>query len=192
MAEKEEAKTEEAAEGAGSGKSKKKLIIIIVVVLLVVLGAVGFFVLGGKKPEENPEGAEVVEQHHYATAQLDPFIVNLSESSSFLKVTLLLEYDAALLSKVDAHGGGGGGGGGGGHGAGGEEKKGGLPPIMEERKPMIRDSVIRVLAAKKTAEVLSPDGKESMKQELIEAINEALGLDEGPVVNVYYTEFIIQ
>ena len=98
----------------------------------------------------------------------------------------------ADLAANSAHGSGSGGGGGGEHGAGGEEKKGGLPPLMEGRKPMIRDAVIRVLAAKKTVEVLSPDGKESMKQELIEAINEALGLDEGPVVNVYYTEFIIQ
>lgn len=189
MAEKEE-QHEEGAKTEAKPKGKKKLIIIIAA-LLIVGGGAGFFLLGGKKEVEKHAEEQHEEERHLATAQLDPFIVNLSESSSFLKVTLLIEYDVGLISKADPHSEGGGGGGGE-HGSGGEDKAGGLPPIMEERKPMIRDAVIRVLASKKSAEVLSVDGKESLKQELVEAINEALGLDEGPIVAVYYTEFIIQ
>ena len=63
---------------------------------------------------------------------------------------------------------------------------------MQAREPMMRDAVIRVLSSKKAVDVLSPEGKEKLKEELVEAINEAIGLEEGPVVNVYFTEFIIQ
>ena len=43
-----------------------------------------------------------------------------------------------------------------------------------------------------TAEANTAEAILSATQELIEAINEAIGLDEGPVVNSYFTEFIIQ
>ena len=189
------AKKEEEAEGkeagheeAPKGKSKKKLIIIIVAAV-VVLGGGAFFMMGGKKADTK-ETEHKEEEKHYVSAQLDPFIVNLSESSAFLKTTLLVEYDPALLTSGE--GGEGGGGAEGGHGAGEGEKKAGLPPVMKAREPMIRDAVIRVLSSKKTADVLIPEGKENLKQELVEAINEAIGLPEGPVVAIYFTEFIIQ
>ena len=57
---------------------------------------------------------------------------------------------------------------------------------------MINDAIIRVLSSKTTEAVLSPDGKEQLKEELVEAINDASGLDEAAVANVYFTDFIIQ
>lgn len=196
MANKEEEKKE--GEEAPKPKSKKKLIIIIVPVVLVILGVVGFLVLGGKKPEVK-EGEEAGQAQHEAVAKklqiikLEPFVVNLSENTSFLKTSILIEFDPVIMEKATgataakgaAHGGGA---------AGEGEKKAESPEsaVFTEREPMIRDAIIRVLASKKVQDVITTDGKEKLKEELIEAVNEALDLAEDPVVNIYFVDFIIQ
>ena len=192
------AAAEEKKEGEGEGaeapkpKSKKKLIIIIAAVLVLVLGGVGaaLMLMGGE--EKKPEGEEHKEEEvkHYATADLGAFIVNLSEQSSFLKVKILVEYDPDLMMVHGAAEGGGGHGGGG--AGGGEKEEGGLPGAMSAREPMIKDAIIRVISAKSVKELLTPEGKDALKDELVEAINEALALDEGPVIAVYFIEFILQ
>jgi flagellar FliL protein len=188
----EEKKKEEAAEenAEAKPKSKKKLFIIIGAVVLLALGGVGFmFLSGGKKPAET-ERAQDDSEKHYETAEIPTIIVNLSESSSFLKVTMLIEYDTEVLAKISGRSGGEGRG----EGGGGEEgvKKGSMPPVLAARAPMIIDAIIRVLSAKKAEQVLTAEGKDQLKEELIEAINEASALPEPAVVNVYFTEFIIQ
>lgn len=189
-----EAKEDKAEGEAGEAKpkSKKKLFIILGVVLLLAGAGVPMFLMGGEEKKEGEEVEEVEEVKHYETAKLDTFIVNLSENSTFLKTTILVEYDRGL---IDAAGGPGGGeAAGGGHGGGGGEPAAGasLHPIFEKRKAMVHDAVIGVLSSKRSAEVLTAEGKEELKAELVEAINEALGLDESPVIAVYFTEFIIQ
>lgn len=188
-AEKKEGEGGEEAAPAG-GKSKKKLIIIAVVALLAIGGG-AFAFLGGSKPHEGEHAEEIEEKKEYKLAELDTFIVNLSESTSFLKVKMLVEYDPAVIAGAEGGAEGGGGHGGGGAGGGGAEKQE-LPPALKARYPMIRDAIIRVISGKRATDVLTVTGKETLKQELIEAINEAAGLDEPPVVNVYFTEFIIQ
>ena len=198
MADKKE-EPKEGEEGT-KGKSKKKLLLILIPVVLIVLGVVAFLVLGGKKEEpkegeEHAEAKEEVKKPKLLTVKLDPFIVNLSENTSFLKTTILLEFDASIIEKElgGAKGAEGGAHGGGAGGGGGEKAEGAaVPPIFTERQPMIRDAVIHVLASKKVQDVLTSDGKERLKEEIIEAINDALGLSENAVVNVYFTEFIIQ
>ena len=189
-AEKKEGEGEHAEAPAGGGK--KKMIIIAVVALLAVGGG-AFAFLGGSKPPPSEGAEEVEEKKEYKIAELDPFIVNLSESTSFLKVKMLVEYDPATMVSLEGGAEGGGGHGGGGGGGGGAPKESfELPPMLKGRLPMIRDAVIRVISGKRSTDVLTVTGKEMLKQELIEAINEATGLDEPPVVNVYFTEFIIQ
>lgn len=189
-----EEKPAEGATEAAPKKSKKKLIIIVAVVLVIAIGGGAFAMLGGSpKPEGEAEEVEKEEVVHYETLALDPFIVNLTENSSFLKVSILLEYDPRVLEsehKEGSGGGHGGGGSGGGHAGGGEPA--GPPGVFGTKQAHIRDSVIRVLSSKKAAEVLSVQGKEDLKEELIEAINEATGLDEPLVVAIYFTEFIVQ
>ena len=200
MSDKKEEKEGEGSEEGSKGKSKKKLLMIIIpVVVLLIGGAAAFFLMGGKeKPKEGEEAAEHAAEEakpkKLATLKLDPFIVNLSENISFLKVTMILEYDPEILAKADkgaegAHGEAEGGG-----GSGGEKKEegGGASGRMAERQPMIRDAIIHTLSAKKVEDVISSDGKEKLKEELVEAINEAIGLPENAVVNVYFLDFIIQ
>ena len=176
-------------------KSKKKLIIIIaavVVLLLVVAGVV--LMSGGKKTPAHgdAEGPQEATKH-FVTFDLEPMVVNLSEIGTFIKVALTIEYDPELLAAATSHGAGGGGGyGGGGSGGGGEGGKGGTPAVFIQRGSQITDAIIRTISAKKASDLLSRAGKEALKDELIEVINEALGLDEAPVVNIYFKEFIIQ
>ena len=191
--EKEEGK--EGADAAAKPKGKKKLFIIIgAVVLLVAAAGVPLMLMGGSKEAKEGEEAHVEEheEKHIETVGLDTFIVNLSENGAFLKVKMLMEYDHSIIHKAEeelAKKGGGEAEGGGGHGGG---KEGGLSGYLKHREPMIRDTVIRILSSKRPTEMLSRDGKDKLKEELIEGLNEAIALEEGPVQGIYFTEFIIQ
>lgn len=164
----EDEKKAEAAEG-GSGGKKKLIIIIVAVVLLLVVGGVGAFLAmsGGSGGEEEEgdvpaeEGAAEGIELPGAVMPLEVFIVNLQVKGSFLKAQIQLEF-------VDPE----------------------LPPTIENDTPKIRDSIIRVLSSKTASEILNPDGKEALKEELKDTVNEVLGAED--VVQVYFTEFIVQ
>ncbi|NLF24088.1 MAG: hypothetical protein GX589_00310 [Deltaproteobacteria bacterium] len=178
---------------AKPAKSKKKLIIIVAAVLLVVvLGLVGFMFLGGKEEgsAEGESGQEEVE-HEMAHVEMKPFVVNLSSTTNYLKVVLVLEYDPVIAAGPAGSHGAGGEGGGDGHG-GGDAAGPTLPGVLGAREAMINDSIIKVLSSKTAETVLSLDGKEELKEELIEAINEASGLDDAPITNIYFQDFITQ
>jgi flagellar protein FliL len=196
-----DSKKDEGKEGeeqaAPPPKSKKKLFIIIgAIAAVVVIALVAVLAGGGKKAAAKATEQATETQRHYGLAEFPPIIVNLSDSSSYLKVTLQLEYDEDVIAEMEAAKHGTKGQGEGGGGAGGEGKKesagGGLPHMILKREPMIKDAIIRVLSSKKVEELLTSDGKEKLKEELVEAINEAIGLEESPIVNIYFTEFIIQ
>ena len=190
-----EEKKEGGEEAAAKPKSKKKLFIIVgVVVLLLGAGIPVMFLGGGSEEKKDEHAAEEEVVKHYATIALDTFIVNLSANSAFLKVGMILEYDPEIFDKAAAHGEGGGSGHGGGAsgGEGGEGEGAAMPHAMAERQPMIKDAILRILSSKKAEDVLTVDGKEKLKEELIEGINEAIGLEEEPIVNIYFTEFMVQ
>lgn len=192
MSEKEPAEGAEGAEN-GSGKAGKKKLIIIVVAVLLVLGVAGGAAAMLMKSSGSGDQEEAELPPLYRTADLGVFIVNLSEQNQFLKIKLMAEYDQRVLDRAAAaseHGGSGHGGGGAGGGA--VEDPHALPPAMANREPILRDAVIRVLSSKRAEDVLSNEGKERLKEELIEAINEAIGLEENPVVSVYFGEFLVQ
>lgn len=171
-------------------KGKKKLIIIILVVVLLLGGGGGAFLfLGGSKEEGEEHKAEEEAPRVIKQLVMEPFIVNLSEAKSFLKLKVILEYDEGALAKQTHTEEGGGHGGG---GAGGGEAEGGAPPELVEKEPIMRDTVIRILSAKTVAEVLTQNGKQQIKDEILEGLNEALEFSEPVFVNLYFMEFIIQ
>lgn len=185
------AKEEEPKEGeeAAPKKGKKKIFLFagIGVVVLILALAVPMLLGGGDKEE-------VIEEPlpEYKLAKFDTFIVNLSEQKSFLKITLLIEYDLTALIRVTTPKGGEGGGHGGGGSGGAAVDPTAMPHEFMEKEPILKDAVIRVLSAKKVAEVLTIDGKDQIKEELIEALNEALGYEEPVVTNIYFAEYIVQ
>lgn len=181
MADEENEQTE--GEQEAKPKSNMMLFIIIGVVVLIGGGVGAMLMMGGgeeKKEGEQDSDLEVT----YETAALDPIIVNLSQNTRFLKAKLLVEYDPSLVyegGKPPAS-----------QASTPREPDDPLPGILGKREPMIKDAVLRLLSAKTVEEVLTADGKEQIKEELIEVINEASGIDEGAVTAIYYIEFIIQ
>ncbi|MBI1846046.1 MAG: flagellar basal body-associated FliL family protein [Candidatus Rokubacteria bacterium] len=70
---------------------------------------------------------------------------------------------------------------------------------VEELRGAILDRAIHVLGAKSLEELLQPDERDAIRDELRESINEAIGHggkggkgEHGPVSHVFLTEFIIQ
>ncbi len=191
MSDDAEKKEDDAAAAAPKKKSKLPLIIGLVVLLVAGGGGAAVMMMGGEKKQEGEE-APVEKEPVLRTIKLDPFIVNLSDHVSFLKTTLVIEYDlnvfeaAAKLKEAEGSAGGG-------HGAGGGGDTGPTaPPQFKEREPMVRDAVLRVLSSKHKEDLLQVKGKEQLRDELIEALNEALGLEESAIVAIYFLEFIIQ
>jgi flagellar basal body-associated protein FliL len=62
---------------------------------------------------------------------------------------------------------------------------------MQGYSAVIEDALTTTLSSHSSADLLKPDGKDLLKQELIEKVNHSLHDDEK-AVNVYYTSFIIQ
>jgi flagellar FliL protein len=58
------------------------------------------------------------------------------------------------------------------------------------RKSQLRDLIISVLSSKTSREMRTPEGKESLKQELKERINSVLA--KGQIARVYFTGFAVQ
>jgi flagellar FliL protein len=171
-------KTEEVVVEKKSGGS---MILIIVVVLLVLLlvggGLVAYFLLSGNDaPVANTaqvqtKSMQTTKRSKRSTDYLtigpmypmSQFIVNLlSENGSrFLKTTIDLEMDKTELSAE-----------------------------LDKKKPLIRDIIIRTLSSKTFEEVSTMKGKDRLKDEIVNKVNEVL--TDGQIKNIFFTDFIVQ
>ena len=79
-----------------------------------------------------------------------------------------------------------------GGGGEGEAAGGGTPHFLAKKETIFRHTVIRILSSKRVEDVLTPDGKDWLSEELVEGLNAAIGLEQPVVSQIYYTEFIIQ
>jgi len=187
MAKEEQAPVEAEAEGGG----KKKLIIIgAAVAVALILGVVLFMVLGGdKKTKKEGEAAPAEAGSHGAPAAapaagghgdspaaggaaagpsanifpLDPFIVNIYDGQElrYLKVKVELEMVSPAVK--------------------GE---------IEGRLAPIRDSVLILLSAKTLQDIQDVQGKNTLKDEILGAINK--NIPPGKIAKVYFTDFVVQ
>ena len=175
----EKGEGEEAA-AAAHPKSKKKLFLIIggVVFLLVAVGApVAFFMLKKAPVSEGgevaPAGEELIiegaddedeldegEAALGAFLPLETFVVNLS-GGKFIRVQVQLEF----LERD-------------------------IPARFYARLAIIRDAFIGMLTNRTEADVTTTKGKESLKHEMKDIINEVMKKEE--VRNVYFTQFVVQ
>jgi flagellar FliL protein len=94
---------------------------------------------------------------------LDPFLANLADetSSRYLKMSLQVEF-------VDPE----------------------PPAAFDARLPQIRDVILTLVTSKTFAEIRTPEGKERLREDVIDRINHVLAQDA--VKSVYFTEFIVQ
>jgi flagellar basal body-associated protein FliL len=94
---------------------------------------------------------------------LDTFTVNLAEKGAFLKLGIELRF------------------------TGGQSPEG---LDMAHYMAPLRSSIIYILSSKTAEKVLAAEGKEEIRAEVLEIVNELLG--EGAVEDLYFTEFIVQ
>ena len=195
---------QETAEAEGEGGGKKKMLIIIgaAVAVALILGVVAFMMLGKGDKKTKKEGdaahtegaaaapeagghgaapAPAADAHGGggghgaapaagaaggATANifaLEPFIVNIYDGQElrYLKVKIELEMvSAAVKSELDSK----------------------LAPI--------RDSVLILLSAKTLQDVQDVQGKNTLKDEILAAINK--NIPAGKISKVYFTDFVVQ
>ena len=163
-------------------KPKGNMVLIIVIALLVVLlvggGAAAFFLLGS---HEEPAKADAAHTDAKATPDkkkskkstdhltigpmypLASFTVNLlSESGNrYLKVVVDLELADPKMTIE-----------------------------MNNKKSLVRDIIIRTFSSKTFEEISTLKGKDKLKDEVLEKINESLS--DGQVRNIYFTDFVVQ
>jgi len=163
-------------------KAKGNMVLIIIVVILVVLlvggGAAAFLLLGNNNDEvaapANSSHQNVTTEKKRAKKSTDhlvigpmypmaQFVVNLlSESGNrYLKVSIDLELSDAKLQ-----------------------------PEMDHKKSLIRDIIIRIFSSKTFEEISTLKGKDKLKEEVLDKINE--NLSDGQVKNIYFTDFVVQ
>lgn len=195
---------------AAPKKSKKKLIIIFALVLLIVGGGGGGFLFykraiaatpetaekskkskaadneeeseeeGSDGEESKEEGEESEGSHEEDSAHIDdsevkqiielqPFIVNLADKDEarYLRLTV-------NVGVGESEGGEGG-------------EKGKVDPLFTTR---VRNAMLAVLTTKTSDEVLSAEGKNTLRKELLKATRKAS--EEPQVHAIYITDFIVQ
>lgn len=168
-------------------KSNKLLMIIIITVLvLIVIGGAIVTVLllsDDDKPANMQQAAPQAQQQNtsYRAARdsddvvsrklseigilypLDTFTVNLKSDAGrrYLKATISLELDGKELSIE-----------------------------LDNKSPVIRDRIIRILTSKTLEEISSKKGKQKVSEQIVDTLNSMI--TDGSVKSIYFTEFVIQ
>jgi flagellar FliL protein len=192
MAKEEQAPAE--AEADGAGKKKKLIIIGAAVAVALILGVVAFMMLGGDK-KKGGEAVQAEGGHGTAAAPaaagghgepaaagghgapaagaaagasanifpLEPFIVNIYDGQElrYLKVKVELEMVSPAIKAE-----------------------------IEGRMAPIRDSVLILLSAKTLQDIQDVQGKNTLKDEILAAINK--NIPPGKIAKVYFTDFVVQ
>jgi len=183
--EKEENKDEEKEGEEGKEKKKKNPLLIAVavvaVLLLIAIGVLVYVLMSGGNEEENPEGGTKKEKKVQKSAKSAPaerkinieevgpildageFIVNLMNNNGKRYLRTKISIDIS-----------------------GEE----LQTEIEQKQDILKDIAIEVLSSKQVEEIVTKDGKERLKDELVKALNRVLV--DGQINNVYFTNFVIQ
>ncbi|MDA3966409.1 MULTISPECIES: flagellar basal body-associated protein FliL [Helicobacter] len=183
MAEEEQESKESKLSALKQNKMILFVIIGVVVLLLIVLILVAVLIFsGGNEEEMQAQATAPTEQLQSASNRgsaanpnssllsigtmypVDQFIVNLMSSGGgkrYLKTSIALELS---VSEMTAE--------------------------LDTKRDIIRDVLITILSSKTFEEVQTSKGKQKLKEEIIERLNEFLV--DGRVANVFFTEFVVQ
>ncbi|QNB45761.1 hypothetical protein BR63_05205 [Thermanaerosceptrum fracticalcis] len=137
----------------------KNIRLILLAVVILLLGVFVFWIVNLSQPTKGQE-TENKKVQLGPMFETESFTVNLSESTKrYIKAQFALELSN---SKVKSE--------------------------LEEKLPLLQDAIITVLA-KQSLEVLStPEGKEKLKESVMEAVNSFL--EKGKVQKVYFKSFL--
>jgi flagellar protein FliL len=184
-----------AAGTAPKPKKKSKMMLIVVFLLIVLAGAGGFFgwkhfkaaktakadtTLHAAETDADEEASEDQEPKkgkkkkkkdadHSAeggTISFEPFLVNLAdkEASRYVKTSIRLLVADKETAETIAKG--------------------------ETLMPRMRDTILNLLSSKTAEEVTSNEGKEMLKKEILERVNEYLPAEGAS--EVFFTDFVVQ
>ncbi len=174
---------EERVEEAPKKGGKKKLIILLllVIILLGAGGGAAYFFLFKKKPSPAQQAAVPQPVQPAAPAmpaagvgqpgavvpqyfyKLDTFIVNLADEGGSRYLKVTM---TLALSNKEV------------------EKE------IEKKLPVIRDAIITVISNKYYKDIATPAGKLALKREIMARVN--ILLTTGKVVDIYFTDFVVQ
>jgi flagellar FliL protein len=164
--------------GEGAPRKKSKLMLFIALAVgIALLGGGGFFAYTKfLAPKPAVEGEEVAgEEGKAEDAQdksksamgemfvLEPFVVNLADPKGkrYLKIRIELELESKeAMEKAD------------------------------KIKPKMRDAVIMMLTSLSFEEVMSPEGKIRIRDELLDRFNQVMKPER--VQQLYFTDFVVQ
>jgi len=160
-------------EAVSETKKKGKLGLWLVIVLAVLLLGTGGFLgrryfLGANAASANAKSGDAAGAMGKVKSMmnLDSFLVNLADmdAARFVKVTFRLGLDESKL---------------------GEEYASDQVILAATR-----DRIISVLSTKTADEILTPEGKEQLRKEIRERVNQIL--PRGKVVEVFIMDFVVQ
>jgi len=176
---------------------RKILLVPTLLLLLVGLASVGVLAAAQLKvgpavsllqtaalsgPASQPESAEGAEAAPRGIMfSTDERVVNLADRGAprYLKTQIVLEIAQT-----------------------GERSKGALDPetykrkqeelrkVLSDRMPIIDDQITMILSTRTAAELLTPEGKAQVKQELKDKLGRVMA--DRELMNVYFTQFVIQ
>jgi flagellar FliL protein len=159
-----------AADGAiPAGKSKKKLIIIIAVATLVLAGLGGGAMMFLGKKSAAPKDEPRKEEPHKAPVflPLDAFTVNLQSESNdkYLQVNMTLQLPDEKATEA-----------------------------FKANMPQVKSRMLLLLSSKDAAEILTPEGKQVLIQEIMDKLNEPFSPKGEPqaISGVFFTSFVVQ
>lgn len=160
----QEGQTPEEAKGSSS-----KLLLIGIGLLIVVAAVLGgLYFLGSSEEPTNTEPVQVEEKVN-EVLQIQPFVVNLADDAGIHYLRLGIGFGIFNPGK-DA------------------------TTIDEDvLLPKMKDYLLRTIGQKTAAQMVSPQGREDLREQILAGANEILSpLDKGKVLEVYLTEFIVQ
>lgn len=155
-------------------KSKKKdkggrSNLVPAIVLAVGIAAGGYFMGGSSDPA--PAAAEVVEEPEIVEGPLlglEPLTVNLADGH-YLRVAVSIQ----LTDQYEDV----------------EEGEHGEEALAHHDATRVRDTMISLFGGRGAGELASADGRDAARHELRDASSELL---DGQVMEIYFTEFVIQ
>ncbi len=166
------------SKGTDAPEKKKGGVVkwLILLVLLVVLCAGGFFAYqefvvkkgGSQNATTQEETAEAEEEAGGEGQQpqmfsMPPFVVNLADPLGRRYLKMSLDIEVKNQAALEK---------------------------TEKALPRIKDSLLLLLSSKSYGDLSSMENKIALKTEILSRLGQILG--SGKVVNVYFTEFIVQ
>ncbi|MCF6310345.1 MAG: flagellar basal body-associated protein FliL [Sulfurimonas sp.] len=171
--------------GQENKKSNNKLMIIIISILVLIIlggGVTAILLMGGNDGVQVQQSTSQTQRSTTSNRSrgngevssrklseigilypLDTFTVNLKSDAGrrYLKATISLELNGEELSIE-----------------------------LDNKSPVVRDRIIRILTSKTLEEISSKKGKKKVSEQIIDTLN-AMIVD-GQVKGIYFTEFVIQ